>query len=285
MRRTLMGRVPRRGGLMRRRLRRRALRRSAPLLAPMLIVAWLPGISPPPLAAQDSQDVARLTGEIGVDPEPGSLLATTARLSIEQVPLADALVRLAERSRVQIAFSPSLLPPDRIVDCDCATANVARTLDELLARTDLGYVELGSQVIVVPRAQREISPLDAIVGGRAGAEVAVALADAPSDAQAPGDAADSLVYLDDTARRLMEGARAARDFARSDIESYTATIRERHSVEFSWLVRDRPLLRRESATRVRWARNGPAVLRVLGSRMASGWCGPSIVLRGPSIRS
>lgn len=239
-------------------------------LAPILIVARLAVVPAPGLAAQDSQDIARLTGEIGVEPEPGSLLASTARLSIEQVPLAEALVRLAERSRVQIAFSPSLLPPDRVVDCACATKNVARTLDELLARTDLGYVELGSQVIVVPRALRETSPLDAIVGGKAGPEVAVAAVDAPSDARAPREAADSLVYLDETARRLMEGARAARASLLSDIESYTATIRERHSVEFSWLVRDRPLLRRESATRVRWSRNEPTVLRVLGARMEIG---------------
>ena len=91
------------------------------LLAAILPAAWLAGVPSPGLAAQDTHDVARLTGEIGVDPEPGSLLATTARLSIEQLPLAEALVRLAEHSRVQIAFSPSLLPPDRVVDCDCAT--------------------------------------------------------------------------------------------------------------------------------------------------------------------
>lgn len=243
--------------------------RGAALLGRVLLAAWLPVVPSPPLAAQESQDVARLTGEIGIEPEPGSLLASTARLSVEQLPLAEALVQLAERSRVQIAFSPSLLPPDRVVDCACATKNVARTLDELLARTDLGYVELGSQVIVVPRAMRE-SPLDAIVGGQAGPEVVVAAADAPFDAQAPGETADSLVYLDETARRLMEGARAARDSALSEIESYTATIRERNSVEFSMLVRDRPIWRQESATRVRWSRNEPTVIRVLGSRMEIG---------------
>ena len=240
------------------------------LLAPILLAAWLAGVSSPGLAAQDSQDVARMTGEIGVDPEPGSLLANAARLSVRQVPLAEALVQLAERSRVQIAFSPSLLPSDRFVDCDCATANIARTLDELLARTDLGYVELGSQVIIVPRARRETSPLDAIVGGQAGAEVAVAAADEPTDAQTPGETSASEAYLDETARRLVQGARAARDSALSDIDSYTAMVRERNSIEFSMLVRDRPFLRQESATRVRWSRNQPTVLRVLGSRMEIG---------------
>ena len=240
------------------------------LLAPILLATWLAGVSSPGLAAQDSQDVARMTGEIGVDPEPGSLLANAARLSVRQVPLAEALVQLAERSRVQIAFSPSLLPSDRFVDCDCATTNIARTLDELLARTDLGYVELGSQVIIVPRARRETSPLDAIVGGQAGAEVAVAAADEPTDAQTPGETPASEAYLDETARRLVQGARAARDAALSDIESYTAMVRERYSIEFSMLLRDRPLLRQESAIRVRWSRSQPTVLRVLGSRMEIG---------------
>ena len=187
------------------------------LLVASLFAAWLAGVpspglagvSPPGLAAQERQDVARLTGEIGIDPEPGSLLATAARLSIEQLPLAEALVELAERSQVQIAFSPSLLPPDRIVDCDCATKNVARTLDELLARTDLGYVELGSQVIIVPRAPRQALPLDATLGGRGGTEVVVAAADEPIDAEPVGAAATSDADLDETARRLIVGARAA----------------------------------------------------------------------------
>ena len=156
--------TPGAGGLMRCGVLRVPL-----LLAPILLLAWLAGVSPAGLAAQESRDVARLTGEIGVDPEPGSLLASVARLSIEQLPLAEALVRLAELSRVQIAFSPSLLPPDRVVDCDCATKNIARTLDELLARTDLGYVELGSQVIIVPgRRGRRCPWMPASVAGGSG---------------------------------------------------------------------------------------------------------------------
>ena len=84
------------------------------------------------------------------------------------------------------------------------------------------------------------------------------------------DTAAVQVYLDDTARRLMEGARAARDSALADIQSYTAVVRERGSFEASVLVRDRPVVRFESATRVRWSRDGPLVLRVLGSRMGIG---------------
>ena len=80
----------------------------------------------------------------------------------------------------------------------------------------------------------------------------------------------SRVYLDETARYLMEGARGARDSALSDIEAYTAVVSERSSVEAAVFVRDRPIVRLESATRVRWSKDGPTVLRVLGARLEVG---------------
>ncbi|MDE0074088.1 MAG: hypothetical protein OXR82_16145 [Gammaproteobacteria bacterium] len=80
----------------------------------------------------------------------------------------------------------------------------------------------------------------------------------------------SQAYLDETARYLMEGARGARDSALSDIEAYTAVVSERWSAEAAVLVRDRPIVRFESTTRVRWSKDGPTVLRVLGSRMEIG---------------
>ena len=132
---------------------------------------------PASATAQDTELTA-LRGEIGVDPEPGTLLAAAARLSIDRMPLSEALVQLAQSSRIQIAFSPSLLPPDRVVDCACATRNVARTLDRLLDGTELGYVELGAQVIIVPRAARAALPLDATLSGRVRSEVEVPVASA-----------------------------------------------------------------------------------------------------------
>ena len=82
-------------------------------------------------------------------------------------------MRLAERSQVQIAFSPSLLPAQLRVDCDCATLSLAGTLDRLLADTDLGYIELGSQVILVPKAGSDLAPFDGTVSGRVRSEVAI----------------------------------------------------------------------------------------------------------------
>ncbi|MCY4399284.1 MAG: TonB-dependent receptor [Gemmatimonadetes bacterium] len=142
------------------------------------ITAFAAGVFPPSASAQSSREVAVLTGETGVDPQPGSLLAAPAGLSIRRTPLAQALTRLAEFSQIQIAFSPSLLPPNLRVDCDCADLNIARALDRLLADTKLGYLELGSQIIIAPGARHEMRVRDGIVRGRVRSEVAVPLEDA-----------------------------------------------------------------------------------------------------------
>ena len=149
------------------------------------------------LAAQDPQEVALLRGQTGVDPEPGSLLATPARLTVKQLSLADALAQLSERSRVQIAFSPSLLPPGHRVVCDCATLNLARALDQMLEGTELGYVELGTQVIVVPRAQPEVPRFDGTIRGRVRSEVAIPLEDATALLRPAGDSATQRAALTD----------------------------------------------------------------------------------------
>ncbi len=73
-------------------------------------------------------------------------------------------------------------------------------------------------------------------------------------------------YLDDTARRLVLGVRAARDAAVPTIDSYTALIRERMGVTASLSRRAGRLAHGESATRVRWSHDEPEVARVLGSR-------------------
>ena len=74
-------------------------------------------------------------------------------------------------------------------------------------------------------------------------------------------------YLDDTARRLVLGAKAARDTARLGIDAYTALIRERVGIEAASLRRDRPWVHGERAIRVRWSRMEPDVAHVLGARV------------------
>ena len=192
-----------------------ASRAVAALFARIAVGASL-ALAPAALSAQDAQVVAALRGETGVDPDPGSLLATVSMLSVEGAPLGEALARLAERSRVQIAFSPSLLPAGLRVDCDCAALNLARTLDRLLADTGLGYVELGSQVVVVPRSGTEPVPPDALLRGRVRSELAVPVADATV----------RLTDAADTARTQLTGTDRLGYFAFHDLAAgqYTLSV-------------------------------------------------------------
>ena len=57
------------------------------------------------------------------------------------------------------------------------------------------------------------------------------------DTLPPDSARDA--YLDETARRLVLGAKAARDTSRHTIDAYTAVIRERVGVEAPSFRRDR----------------------------------------------
>ena len=84
------------------------------------------------------------------------------------------------------------------------------------------------------------------------------------DTLPPDPARDA--YLDETARRLMLGAKAARDTARLAIDAYTALIRERVGMEVPAFRRDRPWVHGERAIRVRWSREEPDVAHVLGAR-------------------
>ena len=86
----------------------------------------------------------------------------------------------------------------------------------------------------------------------------------PGDTLLPNPAGDA--YLDETARRLVAGARAARDTSRLAIDTYTAVVRERLGVEAPGFRRDRPWVSGERAARIRWSRTEPDVVRVLGSR-------------------
>ncbi|MYC91050.1 MAG: hypothetical protein F4X15_06215 [Gemmatimonadetes bacterium] len=76
-------------------------------------------------------------------------------------------------------------------------------------------------------------------------------------------------YLDEEARRLVLGTKAARDTALLAIDSYTALVRERMGLSLSIGRRDRRLGRGESTARIRWSRDEPEVVRFLGSRFES----------------
>ncbi|MCY3545293.1 MAG: hypothetical protein OXH49_00285 [Gemmatimonadetes bacterium] len=87
--------------------------------------------------------------------------------------------------------------------------------------------------------------------------------------------ADTAAYLDETARRLVLGVKAARDTARLGIDSYTGLTRERVNFQAPALRRDRPWVNGERTTRIRWSRTEPSVVHVVGSRLRHPGIGPN----------
>ena len=64
----------------------------------------------------------------------------------------------------------------------------------------------------------------------------------------------------------MLGLKAARDTAHLTIDAYTALVRERLGAEVPTLRRNRPFMHGERTVRVRWSRDEPAIVHVLGAR-------------------
>jgi len=83
----------------------------------------------------------------------------------------------------------------------------------------------------------------------------------PATAQEPGDA-----YADATARELVQRSRERRGLVDRSITAYETLSRERISVGYRLLLRNRLLFRRETAARVHWARDSITDIEVLGAR-------------------
>ena len=92
-------------------------------------------------------------------------------------------------------------------------------------------------------------------------------------------------YLDDTARQLVLGLKAARDTARLAIDAYTAVIRERMGMELPSPQRDRPWMHGERTARFRWSRREPTIVHVLGARFWEPSLGPDEGEFFPGLRA
>jgi hypothetical protein len=92
----------------------------------------------------------------------------------------------------------------------------------------------------------------------------MALVAAPAAAQAPADTSGA--FLDAGAAALMNRARAARQVSDASLRSYTAIARSRMAAGLRMPLKDRTLVRTESATRIRWSRDGDNLVQVLAGR-------------------
>ncbi|HET8654318.1 MAG TPA: TonB-dependent receptor plug domain-containing protein, partial [Longimicrobiaceae bacterium] len=77
-----------------------------------------------------------------------SILDRRARLSVHDVPIPDALVRLSERSGVPLSFSPTRLPAGLRVSCSCEAISVRAALQRLLRDSGLEFRELRGHIII-----------------------------------------------------------------------------------------------------------------------------------------
>ncbi len=91
----------------------------------------------------------------------------------------------------------------------------------------------------------------------------------PPDPGAPGDA-----YLDETARRLVIGARTALAATRQAVNTHTGTVRERLSFDAPTSRRDRPWMRGERVLNARWSRSAPPALDLLDEDFRHPGIGP-----------
>ena len=92
----------------------------------------------------------------------------------------------------------------------------------------------------------------------------------PPETPPPDDA-----YLDQTARRLVLGARAAHAATRPAIGAHTALVRERLSFNAPTGRHDRPWIRGERVLQARWSRNAPAVVDLLEQDFRHPGLGPT----------
>lgn len=124
---------------------------------------------------QTAQNTRSLEADVG-SRQPG-LVDRRARLDVSGVSLAAALEALQERSGVTLAYSPSLLPADVRVSCNCADSTAGAALRTLLAGTGFTFYEAQGQVVLRPSRGSEAAAATArassaaATAGRAGAEV------------------------------------------------------------------------------------------------------------------
>ena len=101
------------------------------------------------LAAQESPDrVAQLASNSVAS--RASLLERRAGLVVRDTSLAGALDLLGRRSGVALAYSPSLLPADLRVTCECQSATVGQALERLLVGAALSFRAVEGQIVIVP---------------------------------------------------------------------------------------------------------------------------------------
>lgn len=92
-----------------------------------------------------------------------SLLDRPARLSVQRVPVAEALAMLRASSGTSLVYSSDVLPR-LLVSCDCETRTVGQALAVILRDTDLTFRTSGAGVLIVPRRDGATALTGVLIG-------------------------------------------------------------------------------------------------------------------------
>lgn len=99
-----------------------------------------------------------------------------------------------------------------------------------------------------------------------GAQDAAAEYDSPDSVSNVADSVPEDAFHDPAARDLFMRARQRRSELDESLLAYEAVVTERLAAGIRAFRRDRTLYRKESATRVRWSRDGTNVVQIMGAR-------------------
>ncbi len=141
-------------------------------LSVWLALAAVPFVGIETAEGQDQSELAEVRLQAPVSEQGSAILASPARLEIEDVSLREALDALQRSSGVAVAYSSIVLPRERSVTCYCAEATIEDALAEILRETNLEPLVTGGQVVVRERR----TPTSPLAPPRAIPESPVALA-------------------------------------------------------------------------------------------------------------
>ena len=94
-----------------------------------------------------------------------SLLEQPARLEVKEASVAQALTTLRRTSGVNIVFSPTLLPRDTRVNCECTASTVEEALNTILRSTGFEHFEMPLQIVIRARPVSRPQPPLVPAGG------------------------------------------------------------------------------------------------------------------------
>lgn len=123
------------------------MKKLARMLATMLILVLM-GPGPLSLQGQEELRLVELSPRFGEVATRGSALSLEAGIDLREVPLRAALEYLHSASGAPLAYSPSRIPQDLLVSCQCRDVAVGEALSNILAGSGFEFTVVGPQIVI-----------------------------------------------------------------------------------------------------------------------------------------